>query len=435
MHWSRWGRARPLACLAVTLGLAVSCGKKGPPLAPLPRVPAAVGEFAAIRRHETVLVSFVVPTANVGGDTPADVAAIEVYAGTSATAPTLADGPVPPALVLLSATPVRRPPPPLPPDEAAKVPPLPREPGVADQGERVTVTEVLTPEARRPAPAPADATPAPLASNRLARPLVFVPDAQGLGRHYVGAAVSRSGRRSAWSAVKRVPVAAGPAAPLAPMLTHDATNITLTWTPGPGAHPAVGTADAGIVADGLLPSRPLGPPVAATRYQVYAATPGGAPSDASSDTAPLNSAALTAASWSSPGVVFGQERCYAVRALDTVDGVDIEGPASAPACVTPRDTFPPAAPTALDAVGGLGVVSLIWDRVEEPDVVGYLVFRGPAGGDPTTALTAEPIVASSFEDRTVEPGVRYTYVVIAVDSASPPNRSGPSNRAEGAARQ
>ena len=103
--------------------------------------------------------------------------------------------------------------------------------------------------------------------------------------------------------------------------------------------------------------------------------------------------------------------------------------------MTPRDTFPPPAPAALDAVGGLGVVSLIWDRVEQPDVVGYLVFRGPATGDADTLLTPEPIVASSFEDRTVTPGVRYAYVVVAVDSATPPNRSAPSNRAEGAARQ
>lgn len=398
-------------------------------MAPLPRLPAAVGEFAAIRRHDTVIVSFLVPTTNRSGDAPADLATVEVYAVTSAEAPTPTDGLIPPSLVKLSTTRVRRPVPPLPPDEAAKVPPLPREPGVVDQGERVTVTETLTPDVRRPASDHVLGTvPPPVAP--LARPLVFVPETQGLGRHYVAVAVSRGGRRGAWSAVKSVPVAEGPAAPTNPTLTHDATSLTLAWTASPGAHvppPAV--------ADGVLPSRPLGPPVSVTRYNVYAATAEGAPDDASGGTAPLNAAALTAESWSTPGVVFGKERCFAVRAIDTVDGVDIEGPASSLACVTPRDTFPPAAPGGLDAVGGLGVISLIWDRVEEPDVAGYLVFRGPAGGDPVTPLIPAPIVASSFEDRTVEPGVRYAYVVIAVDSASPPNRSAPSNRAEGQARQ
>ena len=45
------------------------------------------------------------------------------------------------------------------------------------------------------------------------------------------------------------------------------------------------------------------------------------------------------------------------------------------------------------------------------------------------------IGARSFEDRQVRPGVRYVYVVVAVDSATPANRSAPSNRAEETARQ
>ena len=113
----------------------------------------------------------------------------------------------------------------------------------------------------------------------------------------------------------------------------------------------------------------------------------------------------------------------------------MEGPASAPACVTPIDTFAPPAPTALEAVGGAGVISLIWEAVEAPDLAGYLVFRGEATGEPTTPLTPAPIGDSSFEDRTVTPGVRYVYVVVAVDSATPANRSAPSNRAEETARQ
>jgi hypothetical protein len=428
---SRWWRARPSACLLLTAGLAVACGKKGPPLAPLPRVPAAVGEFAAIRRHDTVLISYVVPTANVAGDTPADVAAVEVYAVTGTEAPALTGDTVPPPLTLVTTTRVRRPLPPLPPDEAAKVPPMPREPGAVDQGERVTITERLSTEVRLPSAVPAaPASSAGPSSTDLTPPLVFVPDGEGIRRHYVAVAVGRGGRRSAWSAVKSVPVAEGPAAPVAPAVTHDATTLTLTWTPAPGARVAAAEPD-----DGLLPSRPFGPPATPTRYNVYAASASGAPEDAASATAPLNAEPIAPTSWSTSGVAFGQERCFAVRALDVVDGVDIEGPASAPACVIPRDTFPPAAPAALDAVGGLGVVSLIWDRVEEADVAGYLVFRGLAPGEPDTLLTPAPIVASSFEDRTVAPGVRYVYVVVAVDSATPPNRSAPSNRAEGAARQ
>lgn len=427
----RWRQARGWVCLIVVTGLVPACGKKGPPLAPLPRVPAAVGEFAAVRRGDTVLVSFVAPTTNVSGDAPADVAAVELYAVTGATAPTFTAGPLPADVTLWSTTRVRRPPPPLPPAEAATVPPIPREPGVVDQGERVTVTDVLTAALRLPVASASPSLPTPdLSPQRLSPPLVYVPDTLGVRRHYVAVAVSRGGRRSAWSPAKSVPVAEGPSPPRAPTLTHDSTTLTLAWTPGPGAH-------LGEVAspDGLLPSRPLGPPVPATRYNVYPAAAGGGTGDVATAGAPLNGAPLAAPPWSTPGVVFGEERCYAVRALDTAEGADVEGPASPPACVTPVDTFPPAAPTRLDAVGGVGVVSLIWDRVEEPDVVGYLVFRGPVDGTPTQLLTPAPIVASSFEDRAVTPGTRYAYVVVAIDSATPPNRSGPSNRADGQARQ
>ena len=81
------------------------------------------------------------------------------------------------------------------------------------------------------------------------------------------------------------------------------------------------------------------------------------------------------------------------------------------------------------------MISLIWEAVAAPDLAGYLVFRGPAPGEPTTQLTSQPIGATSFEDRTVTAGVRYVYVVVAVDSATPVNRSAPSNRAEETARQ
>jgi len=39
-----------------------------------------------------------------------------------------------------------------------------------------------------------------------------------------------------------------------------------------------------------------------------------------------------------------------------------------------------------------------------------------------------------FDVRTVKPGVRYAYVIVAVDKATPPNRSAPSARVEETAR-
>ncbi|HUU36254.1 MAG TPA: hypothetical protein VMW48_19450, partial [Vicinamibacterales bacterium] len=222
-------------------------------------------------------------------------------------------------------------------------------------------------------------------------------------------------------------------APGAPVLTYDETAVAVSWSPARDARQAPPAPE-----DGALESRPFGPEQPITRYNVYAAAAvaPAAPTVPGAVTrpVPLNEAPLAAPAFTLAGVAFGTERCVFVRPLDTLDGVEMEGPASPVGCVTPRDTFAPAAPTALEAVAGAGVISLIWEAVEAPDLRGYLVLRGTAPGEATTALTPEPIAATSFEDRTVTAGVRYVYVVVAVDSATPVNQSAPSNRAEETAR-
>jgi hypothetical protein len=143
---------------------------------------------------------------------------------------------------------------------------------------------------------------------------------------------------------------------------------------------------------------------------------------------------LAVTEFATPGVVFGVERCFAVRAVDTVGGSQVLGPVSPPACVTPVDSFPPAAPRNLAAIGGPGSINVIWDENAEADVAGYLVLRGEAPGDKLQALTGTPVRGPTYTDTTVRPGVRYVYVVVAVDNAKPPNVSAQSNRAEETAR-
>jgi len=142
-----------------------------------------------------------------------------------------------------------------------------------------------------------------------------------------------------------------------------------------------------------------------------------------------------ARSWPIPSVVFGVERCFFVRPVDDVFGVPVQGTSSPPTCVTPVDTFAPAAPTSLAAIAGAGVISLIWEPNTETDLAGYLVLRGEAPGDTLQALTPLPIVATSYRDTDVRPGVRYVYALVAVDGADVPNMSIQSNRAEETARQ
>jgi hypothetical protein len=432
-------RGPRLTCAALLILAAVGCGKKGPPLAPLVRVPGQVAELTALRSGDVVYLATLVPAANVGGDTPADIAGLEIYAVTAERQPVLGEREPGPPWTLLHRLPVRRPVPAPPPPAAGAppVPPLPVEPGL-DQGQRITVREELTPEVLAPVEVPAATPEAPLPSEvdatypELSLPLVAEASDRSARRFYVARAVTRRGRPGQWSTVRSVPTASPLAAPLVAAPTYDADAITLAWTPPAGAVVAPSPPD-----EGNLPSRPFGPVVPVTAYNVYVAAGEPTPDALGlvTRTAPLNAKPIEAATISAPGVAFGQERCFVVRSLATIGGTAVEGPPSAPSCVTPVDTFAPPAPSALEAVGGAGVISLIWEAVEVPDLAGYVILRGENGAEPTTPLTPAPIRDSSYEDRAVTPGVRYTYVVAAVDSATPPNQSAPSNRADETARQ
>ena len=139
--------------------------------------------------------------------------------------------------------------------------------------------------------------------------------------------------------------------------------------------------------------------------------------------APLNTALLTTPAFTDPRVEFGVERCYVVRRVEMAGAVGIESAPSAPACVTPVDTFPPAPPKSLAHIAGGNGVSLLWEANTETDLGGYLVLRGEAPGDKLSPLTPEPITDTSFLDTTARRGRTYFYQVVAVDRSTPPNQS------------
>jgi hypothetical protein len=127
---------------------------------------------------------------------------------------------------------------------------------------------------------------------------------------------------------------------------------------------------------------------------------------------------------------WGAERCYEVRAVETVSGVAVESQPSPPACVTLTDTFPPPVPAGLTAVGTAGAINLIWEASAAPDLAGYRVLRGESA-DRLAPVTPEPIRDTSFRDE-LPAGERRVYAVEAVDQAG--NASAPSATVEETAR-
>ncbi|MBA3232232.1 MAG: hypothetical protein H0T05_05375 [Acidobacteria bacterium] len=392
---------RVLASLLVAAALtgAIACGKKGPPLAPLRPVPDVPTTVTASRFGPDVHLRFVVPAQNVGVAGQVEIDRVEIYAASVA-----AGAPAPPnrefltPKFLVGTVDVRPPDAPGKPlvDPAVETRPAPGEPA--------TFVEPLTTEMLNPpvAPPPAGAPIVPGAAPALP-PAAATPPAAYATRIYSVRGVTSRGRPGNPSPRITVPLVDPPPPPAAVTVDFTASDFVVSWIP-PVAE-----------MDG-----------AALLFNLYRAE---APSTA------LTPAPVATPTADVPGVEFGTERCFAVRSVLRVAAIAVESEASAPVCVTPRDVFPPAAPTGLTGVASPGGIAIIWDPNAEADLAGYLVLRGEAAGDTLQLLTPEPILETSYRDTTVTPGVRYVYVVVAVDRATPPNRSAHSTRVEVTAAQ
>jgi Fibronectin type III domain len=121
--------------------------------------------------------------------------------------------------------------------------------------------------------------------------------------------------------------------------------------------------------------------------------------------------------------------CYAITELRGIEPPLTEGEQSAEVCATPAKLVAPVPPTGLQAVPGERMVMLSWEPSPETDIAGYNLYR-QEGANAPKKLNAALIPNTTYTDRDVSAGVKYTYYVTAVDNAVPPNESGASNTAE-----
>jgi hypothetical protein len=210
---------------------------------------------------------------------------------------------------------------------------------------------------------------------------------------YSAVAPAAGRRRGPGSSVLRVPLSAPPPAPANLTAAYTEQTLTLAWQ----------TASA------------------ADRSLVFETDESGGGSRR------LTDEPQAAATFDLP-VAFGRTRCFVVRAVEVRGAVAIVGEPAAPVCVTPRDHFPPPAPAGLLAVAADNAVELVWAAVSAADLAGYAVWRGDGATGTLQRITPAPVSATSYRDATVGPGATYVYAVTAVDAATPPNESQPSNR-------
>jgi len=248
--------------------------------------------------------------------------------------------------------------------------------------------------------------------------------------------------------------AARPASPSIPVRVYAIRGVTRKGRPGPPSGrvtiplvppppppgtPSVSFTEQAVSVSWLAPVVPS-PDAPAMAFNVYGVPVG---TDAKPQPAnarpsmptPMNPAPLAGPPFEHPGATPGVTQCFTVRTVAKIVDISVESDPTPPICVTVRDVFPPAPPKGLAVVAmDGGVMNLIWDANTEPDLAGYVVLRGQAPGDTLQPLTPEPIHETSYRDTTATPGVRYVYAIVAVDRATPPNRSQPSARVEETAR-
>src|SRR5262249_40613538 len=141
-----------------------------------------------------------------------------------------------------------------------------------------------------------------------------------------------------------VPLALAPPPPSRPTIAVSETRITVRWNPSTTRQPPEPAA-------GVLPSRPLGRASADVAHNVYDRTTG----------AGLTPKPITEREFEDSRVEWGATRCYAVRTVQVVGASPLESEDGEAACEKLVDTFPPAPPKGLRAVGTDGAINLIWE--------------------------------------------------------------------------
>jgi hypothetical protein len=120
---------------------------------------------------------------------------------------------------------------------------------------------------------------------------------------------------------------------------------------------------------------------------------------------------------------FGTPYIYTVRSVAQFGADLVESADSAPAFVTPRDIFPPAAPANLEITivpatpQAPAYVELSWAINPEGDLAGYSVYRSNAEDALGDRVSTEILPSPTFRDISVLPGRRYYYRVSAQDRA------------------
>jgi hypothetical protein len=343
-------RLGPVAVLAL-LSLFSSCGRKGPILPPLERIPKAVEDLGYVQVGAELRLRWTIPNRYIDGSPLEQLAALQIWKFEEELS-----------------------------EEAGLVPPSP---------------ERMRQEAELWADFPqadfATLQPEP-EKNPLNFRYTFEFSRSDIGGKRFGFSVKvREGRNrysdfSSWITIEPLNVAVAPKGLKA---EQGRNRIILTWRVPPRS------------LDGTEPAEIAG-------YHLYRAEDPEPP-------VRVNQGLITETRYEDRSIEFGRTYTYWVRAVTGETALRGESVDSKPFEILAKDTFAPSPPKGLIAVPGGDAISLSWDLNRERDLAAYKVWRREAGVEDYGLLTPEGITANSYTDSSAVRDVRYEYTVTAVD--------------------
>jgi predicted phage tail protein/predicted small lipoprotein YifL len=370
-------RAALALALLVALPLA-ACGRRGPPVPPETRLPAAVQDLTVNVLGEGVTLTWTLPRIRVDRSPIKELGRTEVYRRLE----TGAREPVRPAVLSFGG--------------------LFGGPAELVGFDRVANIPITDPSKPAPEKPPAEKGPAEVVGSR-----VTYTDAQGLGfgrRYtYVVVAVDAQGRPSPPSNRVTIALTAPPEPPTAVQAQAGDRQVRLSWT-------APARREDGSPVEGPV------------FYNVFrGAAPDARPAR------PVNPEPVDSPSYVDLGLQNDATYYYTVRALGGPAGPTSR--VSEQIAARPEDATPPAQPRGLVAVVAGATIRLAWEAVPDADVAGYRVYRSTTAGRGHQAITPALVSSTTFADTDVRRGQTYYYTVTAVDRARRANESVPSGEA------
>jgi hypothetical protein len=109
-------------------------------------------------------------------------------------------------------------------------------------------------------------------------------------------------------------------------------------------------------------------------------------------------------------IEYGKTYSYYVQSIKKTGDTYAESDISGIDAFRPVDHFAPAVPVGVTPVPGTQSIELVWQPNVEKDFARYRVYRDGQ-------RIADDVTAPAYSDRTVKPGVKYTYQVSSIDTA------------------